>query len=120
MVLLDTGTPGTSREIFSEDADDGTRTRNHSVCNRGVASSSPIIGILRKIYVSHVKFLAMWFPWSKGPLSLLSFVVRQNFRPDIIRRYYSWFPELVTYLFVLRLHSLLCTVHKIEKLNHVY
>ena len=28
MVLLDTGTPGTSREIFSEDADDGTRTCN--------------------------------------------------------------------------------------------
>ena len=27
MVLLDTGTHGTSREIFSEDADDGTRTR---------------------------------------------------------------------------------------------
>ena len=24
MVLLDTGTPGTSREIYSEDADDGT------------------------------------------------------------------------------------------------
>ena len=28
MVPLDTGTPGTSREIFSEDVDDGTRTRN--------------------------------------------------------------------------------------------
>ena len=27
MVLLDTGTPGTSREIYSEDADDGTRTQ---------------------------------------------------------------------------------------------
>ena len=25
MVLLDTGTPGTSREIYSEDGDDGTR-----------------------------------------------------------------------------------------------
>ena len=25
MVLLDTGTPGISGEIFSEDADDGTR-----------------------------------------------------------------------------------------------
>ena len=37
MVLLYTGTPGTSREIYSEDADDGTR---------GVASSSPVIGIL--------------------------------------------------------------------------
>ena len=34
MVLLDTGTPGTSGEIFSEDADDGTRTRNPSVINR--------------------------------------------------------------------------------------
>ena len=26
MVLLDTGTPGTSREIYNEDADDETRT----------------------------------------------------------------------------------------------
>ena len=26
VVLLDTGNPGTSREIYSEDADDGTRT----------------------------------------------------------------------------------------------
>ena len=34
MVLLDTGTPGTSRENFSEDADDGTRTRNPSITNR--------------------------------------------------------------------------------------
>ena len=28
MVLLDTETPGTSREIYSEDADGETRTRN--------------------------------------------------------------------------------------------
>ena len=28
MVLLDTGTPGTSREIYSEDADDGTQTND--------------------------------------------------------------------------------------------
>ena len=28
VVLLDTGTPGTSREIYSEDADGETRTRN--------------------------------------------------------------------------------------------
>ena len=28
MVLLDTGTPGTSREIYSEDTDGETRTRN--------------------------------------------------------------------------------------------
>ena len=26
MVLLDTGTPGNSREIYSENADDGTQT----------------------------------------------------------------------------------------------
>ena len=30
VVLLDTGTPGTSREVYSEDADDGTPTRNSS------------------------------------------------------------------------------------------
>ena len=30
-VLLDTGTPGTSSEIYSEHTDDGTRTRNPSV-----------------------------------------------------------------------------------------
>ena len=34
VVLLDTGTPGTSREIFSEDADGEIRTRNPSVINR--------------------------------------------------------------------------------------
>ena len=33
MVILDTGTPDTSRQIYSEDADDGTRTRNLSVIN---------------------------------------------------------------------------------------
>ena len=33
MVLLDTGTPGASREIYSEDADGETRTRNPSVIN---------------------------------------------------------------------------------------
>ena len=38
MVLLDTGTPGTSREIYNEDADGET--------NPGVASSSLTIGIL--------------------------------------------------------------------------
>ena len=31
VVLLDTGTPGISREIYIEDADDETRTRNPSV-----------------------------------------------------------------------------------------
>ena len=34
MVLLDKGTPGTSREIYSEDADGETRTLNPSVINR--------------------------------------------------------------------------------------
>ena len=33
MVLLDTGTPGTSREIYSEDADGETRTRNPWITN---------------------------------------------------------------------------------------
>ena len=33
-VLLDTGTPGTSREISSEDTDGETRTRNPSVIIR--------------------------------------------------------------------------------------
>ena len=39
VVLLDTGTPGTSKEIYSVDADDGTRTRNPSVINRVLVSS---------------------------------------------------------------------------------
>ena len=34
VVLLDTGTD-TSREIYSEDADDRTQTRNPSVINQG-------------------------------------------------------------------------------------
>ena len=34
VVLLDTGTPGTSSEIYSEDANGGNRTRNPSVINR--------------------------------------------------------------------------------------
>ena len=34
MILLDTGTPGTSGEIYGEDADDGTQVRNPSVVNR--------------------------------------------------------------------------------------
>ena len=50
MVLLDTGTPGTSREIFSEDAYGLlsllAQWLERSVDNRGVASSSPVISIL--------------------------------------------------------------------------
>ena len=34
VVLLDIGSPGTSREIYSEDADGDTRTRNPLVINR--------------------------------------------------------------------------------------
>ena len=34
MVLLDTGIPGTSREIYSEDADGETQTCNLSVINQ--------------------------------------------------------------------------------------
>ena len=34
VILLDTGTSGTSREIYSEDADGETRTCNPSVTNR--------------------------------------------------------------------------------------
>ena len=34
VVLLDTGTPGTSREVYSEDANGETRTCNPSVINR--------------------------------------------------------------------------------------
>ena len=34
MVLLDTGTSGTSRKIYSEDADDKTRTRSPLLINR--------------------------------------------------------------------------------------
>ena len=49
MVLLDTGTPGTSREIYSEDADGETRTRNPWI-TKAIAgkelSSSLTIGIL--------------------------------------------------------------------------
>ena len=34
VALLDAGTPGTSREIYGEDAGDETRTRNPLVINR--------------------------------------------------------------------------------------
>ena len=36
MVLLHTGTPGTNREIFSKDANDGTGTRNLSITNDAI------------------------------------------------------------------------------------
>ena len=34
VVLLDTGTPGNSRKIYNEDADDGTLTCNPLVINQ--------------------------------------------------------------------------------------
>ena len=40
MVLLDTETPGTSREIYSEDAEGETRTRNH--CTSRMRSQSQL------------------------------------------------------------------------------
>ena len=47
MVLLDTETPGTSTEIYGEDADGETRWwQEHWVSNPGVASSGLTIGIL--------------------------------------------------------------------------
>ena len=46
MVLLETGTPDTSREIYNEDADDGTRTRNPSVINRGIRSQPQLRNIV--------------------------------------------------------------------------
>ena len=36
VILLDTGTPGTNRKIYGEDADDGAQVRNPSVVNRVV------------------------------------------------------------------------------------
>ena len=47
MVLLDTGTPGSSREIYDEDA----------VYNREVASSSLTIGEIK--YVSEINALIL-------------------------------------------------------------
>ena len=44
MVLLDTGTHGTSREIFSEDADDGTRTPIRRLLGLGSSESMLVWG----------------------------------------------------------------------------
>ena len=43
MVLLDTRTPGTSKEIYSEDADGETQTRNPSIINRVLLPCSKAI-----------------------------------------------------------------------------
>ena len=45
MVLLDTGTPGTSREIYSEDADDETRTRNLAIAFELYSSMAIALGL---------------------------------------------------------------------------
>ena len=47
MVLLDTETPGTSREIYSEDADGETRTRNPWIIMT-LASYTGILHLTRK------------------------------------------------------------------------
>ena len=44
MVLLDTETPGTSREIYSEDAEGETRTHNPWITNAELYSSKAIAG----------------------------------------------------------------------------
>ena len=54
MVLLDTETPGTSREIYSEDAEGELNSciaqwLEHWVCNPGVASSSLTFGRLCRV-----------------------------------------------------------------------
>ena len=46
------GTPGNSGEIYSKDANNGTRTRNPSVLNRVVCSGS-IIGIAMIAELGH-------------------------------------------------------------------
>ena len=48
MVLLDTGTSGISREIYSEDADDGTRTSPEDCCRTSLAQYEKLrdIGII--------------------------------------------------------------------------
>ena len=45
MVLLGTGTPGTSREIYSENADDDTRTRNTSIAFELFSSMARALGL---------------------------------------------------------------------------
>ena len=46
MVLLYTGTPGTSREVYSEHA----QWLEHSVHKQGVTSSGPMIGLKTAIF----------------------------------------------------------------------
>ena len=45
MVLLDAGTPGTSREIYSEDANGETQTRNPWITNPVLQPLSYTIGL---------------------------------------------------------------------------
>ena len=65
MVLLDTGTPGTSREIYSEDADGEIQWLEHSVYNRGVASSSLTISltITKMIFCTIVVYSVYFNEW---------------------------------------------------------
>ena len=72
MVLLDKGTPGTSRKIYSEDADGETRTHNPSILHKPSAlaievySSKSIVGkelslsrwCIASLYIYHFSTVA--------------------------------------------------------------
>ena len=82
MVLLDTGTPDTSREIFSEDADGETRIRNPSIilshsislirCQSQLSNDKYIMmkELLDRNEVSHFPSLSNYFSSTKLPLIL--------------------------------------------------
>ena len=55
MVLLDTGTPGTSREMFLPSNSLLAQWLEHLVYNRGVVSSSLTIGILTENFSAGTK-----------------------------------------------------------------
>ena len=50
MVLLDTETPGTSRELYSEDANGETQTSNPSVINQMLLPLKQIGQIMYLVY----------------------------------------------------------------------
>ena len=87
MVLLDTGTPGTTREIYSEDADDGTRTRNPSVINRVLLLCTGLLCTVRL-------FISLFCLLSSSFLSFVSatrFVLSRGLAKGLIRRLITGF-----------------------------
>ena len=56
VVLLDTGTPGTSREIYSENADGETRTRNSWITNTVLY---PLSYTAQKLLLGGVEFIKL-------------------------------------------------------------